>query len=181
MRFWTAYTFIALGIAARAYGASEGGGHHGSVTDLVAPAVNVAILVGFLVWKLKTPLHNFFVTKSEDVSNTLERASLKSKEAHMMLENEQRKMGNLQAELKTISQQSENDVMSFEKNLSREVEDKTHKLKSDANAKIQAEKKGMIDSLNAELLDQVIKEAKTTIKSNKEYQSKASTKLIQGL
>lgn len=80
MRFWTAYAILALTIT-KAYSASSGHGegHHASITDLFAPAVNVGILLGVLVWKLKAPLRHYFVTKSEDVANTLERANLKSK------------------------------------------------------------------------------------------------------
>ena len=180
MRFWTAYAFIALGIVSKAYSAA-GGEHHGSLTDLIAPAINVGLLLGVLVWKLKKPLNDAFTKKSEDVSNTLERANLKSKEAQMMLENEERKRTNLQAELKKISQQAETDVQNFEKKFSREVEEKTHKLKTDANAKINADKKAILDQLNAELLDQVIKQTKSTIKTNKDMQKNASTKLLQGL
>ena len=179
MRFWTAYAFIALGFATKALAASEGG--HGSVGDLVAPAVNVAILVGFLVWKLKGPLKAHFDSKATEISNTLERASLKSKEAQMLLEGEERKVSNLANEVKAINHQAETDVLTFEKNLSKETEDKTHKLKSDANLKVQADKKAAMDELNAELLNQVISKTKTTIKTNKDYQTKVSSKLLQGL
>lgn len=177
MHFWTAYAILALSIS-KVYAA---GGGHGSVTDLIAPAVNVGILLGVLAWKLKGPLKNYFTNKSQEVANTLERASLKSKEAQMMLEGEERKMANLQNELKSIHSSSENDVLTFEKNLSKETEDKTHKLKADANSKIQADKKAVMDELNAELLNQVISKTKTTIKTNKDYQNKVSTKLLQGL
>lgn len=180
MRFWTAYAFFILGLATKAW-SSENGGHHGSASDLIAPAINVALLVGFLVWKLKGPLHTMFTKKAEDVSNTLERASLKSKEAHMMLENEKRKLTTLSNEIKTINQHAENDVLTFEKNLTKEIEDKTHKLKTDATHKIAADKKALVDDLNAQLLDQVIAQTKQTIKTNKEFQSKASTKLLKGL
>lgn len=182
MRFWTAYAILALTITkAYAAGGGHGAGHHASITDLIAPAVNVAILFGVLVWKLKGPLHNFFVGKAEEVANTLERASLKSKEAQMMLDGETRKMANLQTELKNIQSQSENDILVFEKNLSKETEDKTTKLKADANSKIQADKKALMDELNAELLNEVIKKTKSTIKTNKDYQNKVSSKLLQGL
>ena len=180
MRFWTAYAFLALGLASKAYSAG-GGEHHGSITDLIAPLINVGILLGVLVWKLKAPLHAYFTKQSEDVANTLERTNLKSKEAQMMLENEERKRSHLATELKNIAQQAETDVANYEKKLSREVEDKTHKLKTDANSKINADKKAIVDQLNAELLDQVIKQAKNTIKTNKDYQKNASTKLLQGL
>jgi F0F1-type ATP synthase membrane subunit b/b' len=179
MRFWTAYAFLTLGFT-KAYAASGAAGH-GSMSDLLAPAVNLGILLGVLIWKLKGPLHNHFASKSSDIANTLERANLKSKEAKIMLENEEQKKANLSNEIKSINQQAENDVISFEKKISQETEEKTHKLKSDANMKIQADKKAMMDDLNAELLNQVIAKTKTTIKTNKDYQNKVSTKLLQGL
>jgi F0F1-type ATP synthase membrane subunit b/b' len=182
MRFWTAYAILALTIT-KAYSASTGSGegHHASITDLFAPAVNVGILFAVLAWKLKSPLQKYFVSKSEDVANTLERANLKSKEAKIMLEGETRKMANLANEIKSINTQTDSDVSYFEKNLSKETEEKTQKLKIDANAKIHADKKAIMDELNAELLNQVISKTKTTIKTNKDYQNKVSTKLLQGL
>jgi F0F1-type ATP synthase membrane subunit b/b' len=182
MRFWTVSTALVVSIA-NAYGAAggHGEGHHASVTDLIAPSVNVGILLGVLAWKLKAPLHAYFSGKAEDVANTLERASLKSKEAQIMIEGESRKLANLQNEIKSILQQSENDVAHFEKNLSKETEEKTQKLKADANSKIQADKKALMDELNSELLNLVISKTKTTIKTNKDYQSKVSSKLLRGL
>lgn len=178
MRFWTAYAFLALGVA-KAYAA---GGHgHGSVSDLVAPAINVGILLGVLIWKTKGPLKAHFLNKSQEVENTLERANIKSQEAQMLLETEERKAANLDNEVKAIFEQSNKDLVVFEKNLSNETENKTHKLKADANMKIQADKKSQLDELNAELLNQVIAKTKTTIKSNKDYQNKVSSKLLREL
>lgn len=180
MHFWTAYAVIALGIVSKAWGAG-GGDHHASLTDLIAPTVNVAILLGALIYATKDKLKSYFVSKSEEVSNTLERANIKSKEAHMMLEAQQRKMTALESEIKNIYLRAETDVQSYEKNLSKEVEDKAAKLKLDAQAKIAADKKAMMDEVSAELLEQVVLKTKTTIKGNKDYQSKVSTKMLQGL
>lgn len=177
MRFWTAYAFLALGVA-KAYAA---GGHHGSPSDLIAPAVNLGILLAVLIWKTKGPLKNYFINKSQDIENTIERANIKSKEAQMLLETEERKAANLDSEVKAIYEQAEKDVAAYEKSLSKETEDKTQKLKADANLKIQADKKAQLDELNSELLNQVIAKAKTTIKLNKDYQSKVSTKLLKDL
>ena len=181
MRSWTVYAFLGLGIA-KAYSAGNAdGAGHATITDLIAPIFNVGILLGVLVWKIKSPLKAYFVARSNEVSNTLERANLKSKEAKMMLEGEQRKMTNLAKEIKSINDQYESDVLVFEKKLSKETEDKTQKLKLDAGSKIQADKKSVTDELNAELLGQVIAKTKSTIKTNKEHQNKVSTKLLQGL
>lgn len=177
MRFIATYALLMSSAAFP----SGNAGHHGSASDLIAPAVNVAILVGFLVWKLKKPLDDMFTKKSEDITNTLERASLKSKEAQMMLENEQRKISNLASEIKTLNEQAEVDVKTFESNLSRETQDKIQKMKADATTKIAADKKAIMDELNADLLNQVIAKTKTTIKTNKDFQTKASNKLLQGL
>ncbi len=70
MRFWTALAL--LGSSAALASGGEGA-HHGSAADLIAPAVNVALLLGFLVWKLKKPLSDSFTKKSEEITNTIER------------------------------------------------------------------------------------------------------------
>lgn len=150
----------------------------GHLTDLIAPLVNVVVLAGFLVWKLKGPLSEHFKAKAEEISNTLERASLKSKEAEVMLHAQQKKMAAVDTEVKEILRQGEADVVAFEKNFAREVEERSLKLKTDASAKIEAERKALIASLNASLLDEVIAKAKTTIKGNKDYQQKASAKIL---
>jgi len=180
MRFWTAYAFIALGIATKAWSSSEGG-HHASPADLIAPAFNVAVLFGILVYATKDKLKSYFVSHSETIANTLDRANMKAKEAESMLENQKRKMASLEADIKNIQGQAETDVVVFEKKLSKETEDKIAKLKIDANSKVVADKKQMIDELNAELLEQVIKKTKSTIKENKDHQNKVTSKMLQGL
>lgn len=180
MRFWSAYAFIALGLASKAWSASTGE-HHTSVTDLVAPAFNVIVLIGLIVYATKDKLKNYFVAQSENVANTLERADIKSREAHMMLENQKRKMASLENDIKKIHAQSEEDVARYEENLNKETSAKISKLKEDAKSKVAANEKQMMDDLNKELLDEVVKQAKSTIKENKDYQSKVSSKMLQGL
>jgi F0F1-type ATP synthase membrane subunit b/b' len=184
MRFWTAYAFIALSVVAKAYGSDggHGGEHHApSITSLIAPCINVVILFGVLIYVTKDKLKGYFVSKSEEVSNTLDRASIKSKEAQLMLDTQKRKMAALDSEIKNINQQTETDVLTYEKKLSKEVEDKIAKLKVDAASKVQADKKQMMNDLNAELLEQVIAKTKSTIKGNKDFQGKVSSKMLQGL
>jgi F0F1-type ATP synthase membrane subunit b/b' len=180
MRFWTAYAFFALGLVSKAW-SSSGGDHHASITDLIAPAINVGILLFALIYLTKNKLKDYFVAKSEEVANTIERADIKSKEAQMMYENQKRKMASLETEVKNIHTQSENDVQSYENQTLKETTEKISKLKNDSQAKIDADKKQMLDELNTELLQQVISKTKTTIKNNKDYQSKVSTKMLQGL
>jgi F0F1-type ATP synthase membrane subunit b/b' len=176
--FWIAYLAAGLTLLIEVANASGGSAHHASVTDLIAPLVNVAILVGFLIWKLRGPLSAHFTSKAEEITNTLERASLKSKEAEVMLQAQQKKMANVDSEAKEILRQAETEVKNYEKSYAREIEEKSFKLKTDATSKIEAERKTMIATLNASLLDEVIARAKTTIKGNKDFQNKASAKIL---
>jgi F0F1-type ATP synthase membrane subunit b/b' len=180
MHFWTAYAVVALSVASKAWGAAGAEGH-GSITDLIAPTFNVVILLGALVLATKNQLKSYFDKKSEDVANTLERASIKSQEARMMLETQKRKMASLDADVKNIHAQSEAEVISFEQKLALELSEKSKKLKADAEAKIVADKKAMMDEVSAELLEQVVAKTKSTIRDNKEYQAKVSNKMLQGL
>jgi F0F1-type ATP synthase membrane subunit b/b' len=182
MQMWTAYLVLALTFAGKAIAAGNAhGDHHASITDLVAPAVNVFIIASFLIWKLKGPLAEMFNKKAADVSSTIERANIKSKEAQVMLDAQTKKMSHLDQDVKEIFNSSEKEVQNFEKTLANETEEKTRKLKSDATLKIEASKKAMVEELNAEILDQVIAKTKSTIKTNKDFQAKASNKLLQGL
>lgn len=155
-----------------------GNGGHGHLTDLVAPLVNVVVLLGFLIWKLKKPMSEHFKKQADEIANTLERASLKSKEAEVMLQAQQKKLAVVDNEVREILRHAEGEVKTYEKNYAREIEEKSFKLKTDASAKIEAERKALIAALNSSLLDEVIAKAKTTIKSNKDYQNKASAKIF---
>ncbi len=177
MLIYTAYFFCAIAtLSVEALAAGNGG--HGSVSDLLAPLVNVMLLGGFLCWKLKKPLSDYFTKQADEISNTLERASLKSKEAEVMLQAQIKKMTNVENETKEIIKQAQVDVKNFEKIYSREIEEKAGKLKVDATAKIEAERKLLINQLNAKLLDEVIAKAKSSIKSDKAHQSKVSSKMF---
>jgi len=180
MRFWTAYAFIALGLATKAWSASDGS-HQSSITDLIAPTFNVVVLVGLLVYATKDKLKSYFIAQSENVANTLERADIKSKEARMMLEKQKRKMATLEADVKKIHTQAEGDVTRFDQLLAKETSEKISKLNEDAKSKVAANEKQMMSDLNKELLDEVVKQAKSTIKENKDYQGKVSSKMLQGL
>lgn len=178
MQLWTAYLILGLSFFGDAT-ASEGA-HHGHVSDLLAPIVNVVILAGFLVWKLRNPLREYFKKQALEITNTLERASLKSKEAEVMLYAQEKKMANIDFEMKEIMRGTDNEIKHFEKQYAREIDDKSFKLKTDATLKIEAERKAITEELHATLLDAVIRKTKETIKGNKDYQAKASAKMLGG-
>lgn len=171
--------FFCLVLTTQVYASGSGG--HGSVADLIAPLVNVLILVSALVWFLKEPLRKYFTQFSEDISHSLERANLKSKEAQVMLEVQKRKMDNLNSEVSDIKNKADQSISDFEKKYQKEVEDKVFKLKEDANLKIEAEKRNVVEELNNKILKEVIAKTKSTITQSNEYKNKANENMLSGI
>jgi F0F1-type ATP synthase membrane subunit b/b' len=161
--------------------ASSDGGHHAGPSSLIAPAFNLAFLLVGLIYLTKKKISDHFQEKSKEISDTLERANLKSKEAQVLLENQERKMNHLSQEIKNIQQKTDAEVKTFEQNYQLEITQKTSKLKSDAILKIEADKRAMNRELNAKVLDQVIKKTKEKIKTDRDLQAKATSKLLQDI
>lgn len=161
-----------------AAGDGHGGGH---ATDLIAPAVNVAILVGFLVWKLKSPLKNHFTEKAESVANQMNSAEIKAREAEEMIKRAESKMSNLDQEIASVKKQTEEEIKEFEKTYQSETEAKIAKLSVDAEARVEAEKNAKLNSLNEELIDKIIEDAKAMVKGDPSKSQKITEKLLQSL
>lgn len=153
----------------------------GGASDLIAPAINIIILASFLIWKLKTPMSNMFKTKAQDIKDTLERAEIKAKEAEMMMDVQKKKLANLDNEINQINLDSDQEISQFEKNYSNETDEKSEKLKLDASAKIEAEKRALMNKLNTLLIDEVVAKTKSKLKSDSSLSEKATQNILQGL
>jgi len=160
---------------------ASGSAGHGSPSDLIAPAVNIAILVGFLVWKLKGPFSTHFVNKANSVSEVMERASVKAKEAEMMMAMQKKKMDGSDAEVSKIASDVDNDVAAYKSAYEKEVAERIAKLKVDAASKVEAEMQSLTNELNTLLLDKVISDAKNMIKEDKNLNNEVTEKIIAGL
>ncbi|MFT6633055.1 MAG: F-type H+-transporting ATPase subunit b [Bacteriovoracaceae bacterium] len=172
----TIVTLIAIAFSGVAFAAGGTG-----PSSLLAPAVNVTILICALVYFLRTPAKNFFNSKSSDISEMLQRASSKAKEAELMMEVQKKKNLGAEKEIQTLESEQENLIKSFEKNYISEVKERVSKMKEDAGQKIEAEKKELINELNSNLLDLVIQKAKGQIKTDKSLAQNATKNIVEGL
>jgi F0F1-type ATP synthase membrane subunit b/b' len=145
------------------------------------PAFNVILLIVLLVWKLKTPVSSFFHTKSETIAEIMERASVKAKEAEMMMQMQRKKIEGMEVEIEKIHSDVETEMKNFEASYAKEVDERIEKLKTDAALKIEAEKKQLTEQLNSILLEEVISKTKQTIKSNKQLSEQATSRALEGL
>jgi F0F1-type ATP synthase membrane subunit b/b' len=160
-----------------AFAAGDG---HGHVTDLIAPLVNVIILLSFLIWKLKKPFANHFSEKSANIKNAIERASIKAKEVELMLAKQKSKNANLDNEIKNMENKIMQDLEQYKSLITVETSNKIEKLKEDAKAKIAAERKELLEELNNILLNEVIAKTKNNLSSDRQLQTQAAQKMLEG-
>jgi F0F1-type ATP synthase membrane subunit b/b' len=152
-----------------------------SPSSLIPAFVNVFLLVSLLIYFLRKPASEMFTSKSATVSEMLERASTKAKEAEMMMAAQKKKADGVEAEVKKMETESETLVKEFESQYSSEVVSRIASMKDDAGQKIEAEKKEMLNELNSNLLSLVVEKAKSQIKSDKSLADSATKNMVKGL
>lgn len=167
--------FLAL-LCSRAVFAADGG-----VTSLIPAFVNVSILLVALVYLLKDKTRVFFSDKSVAISDMINRASAKAKEAEEMMAIQKSKISNVDEEIKLLKIENEKLLATFESNYTKDVQGRIAKLEEDTKSKVEAEKAEMLSEINANLLDLVINNAKDKIKANTSLSEKATANLIKGL
>ncbi len=156
------------------------GDAHGP-SSLIPKFVNLSLVIIGLIYFLRKPAKDFFSSKSALVSEMMERAESKSKEAEMMMEMQRKKTESADAEIKKLEEENLELMTSFEKNYKEEVSSRIAKMKEDAGQKIESEKAEMIEELNSNLLDIVIANAKSQIKADPNLANSATKNIVEGL
>ncbi|MFZ4712897.1 MAG: hypothetical protein ACOYL6_04250 [Bacteriovoracaceae bacterium] len=172
---------IAISALAEEHGGGHGahGGHIPSAKDLIAPAFNFIVLFGFLLWKLKAPMQKYFTTKAKKVSEILDRAQVKSKEAQVLFDLNTRKNKDVEQEAANIQKNAEEDAKKFALECDKEAKDKTEKIRSEAIGRVEAEKKALINQLNKELIDEVIMKSKKMITTDANIKKDLTNKVVK--
>lgn len=157
---------------------AAGDGGHGSVKDLLWPAINFLILVGGIVVWQKNNLKEMFDKNADDVKDLFEYAEKKDKEANIKLDMYKKKMENLESEKNKIHQNAEKEAQDFIQKAENEAKEYISRLERDSENKILHEKTSLENSLKEDLVSSVISEAKKKIASDKDLNNKATNKLI---
>lgn len=164
-----------------AYAGGDGHGGSAGPSSLVSSFVNLGLLLGFLVWKLKTPISKMFISKSEDVKTQIEKSEAEAKEAEIQMQMQANKMAGANAEIKKIEEGTDSFISSYESTYKKEVTERISYLKVDAEQKIEAERNQMQDDLNSSLLELVISNTKAALKKDPSLSANASKNLVEGL
>lgn len=169
-------SFILASEMAFAAGSAEG-----TMLDLIPAFINLFILLGILGYILRKPVKNHYVEKSNGVRTVLERASVKAKEAEMMMEAQKKKINGVASEIDRIYKETEENIRKYKSGYSADVDERIVKMKEDAALKIEAEKTEQMNRLNSSFMDEVISRAKSFIKNNPELGNQATNKVLEGL
>jgi F0F1-type ATP synthase membrane subunit b/b' len=158
---------------------SAHGGHVPSAKDLIAPAFNFIVLFGFLLFKIKKPLKQHFEMKAKKVSEILDRAQVKSKEAQVLFDLNTKKMKEVDQEVVNIQKSAEEDERKFALECEKEAKEKTEKIKHEAIGRVEAEKRALINQLNKELVDDVILKSKKMITTDSNIKKDLTSKVVK--
>lgn len=156
-------------------------GGHGSVTDLIFPAINAVIFFGFLLFKLKKPVADMFENSAKEIEEFNELAEKKSKEAKIKLDMYQEKLQGIDKDVSKIKDETLADAEKLKQTVKAETEEKLERMKRDAQNKLESEKNQIVKSIYSELVDKVIVTAKKDIKGDNDKKSKATAKLLSSI
>ena len=161
--------------------AAGGSDHHFSPSTLIWPFANLLALITVLIYLTKNSMSEFFTNNSNEIKSKVETAKIKALEVQKLLDEQKKKVAGLNAEIKSIEDSASDDIKKFKALYAKETEDKMTKLKSDAAAKIEAEKVRLLSSVNETVIDGVIAKAKEKINSNPNLNTQATNKLLEGI
>lgn len=156
---------------------AEGSGH-GSIKDLLYPVLSFGVLAALMIWKFKTPVSEMFTKNAEEVEKLFNHAAAKDEEAKTYLEKVEKKVSSLEGQTQAILDEAYAEGEKFSESHAVETKEKIERMTVDAHNKVEAEKDQMIREVNASLITEVVSKAKLAIRENKDYQDKASQKLM---
>ncbi|MBC7714505.1 MAG: hypothetical protein H7177_14260 [Rhizobacter sp.] len=174
------YSFMFLAFAATAF-AEEAAHAEPSIKELIYPAINFIVLVGFLVWKLKKPMNEMFNKKATDVETLMASAAQKNKDAEARLQALSVKMANLPVELSNIKKDYEHDVAAFTQSQGQETQSTITRTQKDLESKLDGEKNELVLTLNEDLLSSVIAKTQQTINASGDMKKRATSNIVSEL
>lgn len=181
MKSLAKYSFILMSLSSTVMAAGNGAHHEPSVKDLMYPAINFTLLVGFAIWKLKGPLKSMFDKQADNIVSMMNSAEERNKDATAKLNALETKLSTLDQEVAKIASDYKLDVTNFAVNQEKERIAIVERTIRDNKNKIEGEQKSLIEELNSDLLDSVIAKTKQTINANASLKATATKNIVSEL
>jgi F-type H+-transporting ATPase subunit b len=172
-------TFAVMAAAMRGLvWASEGGGHHElNWWDFFLRLMNFAIMLGLLIYLLKKPLSNFFVSRRENIQNTLIELEQKKLEADKKCAEYKAKLATLDKEVGQIIAEYVQEGEAEKSKIIEAAQKQADYLKQQAQLTIQQEIKSARESLQEEIADLTVAAAEDILRKN--IKAKDQDRLVQ--
>lgn len=155
--------------------AEEGGGEHGSggwlapiwhVPMIAWQVINIAIVVGLLVYLLRRPAPTFFNSRAKEIEDLLEKAMREKAEANDRLKEVEEKMAHLSVEVAEIERSSKESAEAERKRVLEEAEAAKERIRTDAAEEMERRLKDARRELRTYAADLAVKMAREILADN---------------
>ncbi len=119
--------------------AAEEGGHGGGFATLAYHALNLLLLVAVVVWFARRPVQAFMAERRAGVVRNIETSEQLLREAQSRLDEWQRRLANLDAELRQLRESSARLAEVEREEILREARALAERIRADARAAVQQE------------------------------------------
>lgn len=157
------------------YGADSG------IASLKWPAINFALLFGFILWKIRVPLKNYFMENHQATKQLYHLARERDKEAKIKLEMYQKKMDEVDVDCEKILEQGKASVESFSHNYRQELTHKKERFKTEEEQKIKQHQLQAQQKLKEILVSNIIAKVEEKIRSEGKLKGQVTKKLLSQL
>ena len=143
------------------------------------PAVNFAVLFGFLFFKLKDQINENYKSYSVEIENSFNSAKIAEEKAQNFLNEQKHARENSHSLIGNLESENNKNWENQRKILESEFEEKNKKVYSDFENKLVGERKKVESEISSNLLEKIIAKTSIDISKDPENKSKAMRKFLQ--
>lgn len=151
---------------AYASGGGEGSHEGNKWFDFFWKTLDFIVLVGFLYWLLASRIKEFFVGRSRDIKETLEKTAVQKAEAEEKFKEYSEKIDKASAEIDGIFEMIKAQGIVEKQKIIEDAEKVARKIKEDAQARTEQELKKASDQLRVEAVKLSVQMAEEILKRN---------------
>lgn len=155
--------------------------HHGEpgLISLLPQSVNFSVLLAFLIWKLKKPLHDYFVELRNSTKDLHQKALSESEQANKVLEDAKHKKENLEKAKGQFSQEQEHFFQEYKKSVERSFVEKNHKLRQDLDLRLVNLREQLLKGIHEEFVNSIVDKVSEEVQGDPSSSKKLTTVLMK--
>ena len=150
-----------------------------SVGSLKWPLVNFVILFGFIIWKVRKPLREFFTKNHHEIQGRYTLAQEKEMEAKIKLEMYQKKVDEVEEECERILRVANSKGQLFADEYRKEILLREKKMREDGIRKIEGEKGQILGKLRNTLVETIVNLTKKKFDRDNHMKRKINQRLLE--